>query len=79
MERAAALVPGPNVTAADLRIDSSPSGKAQEATLNGTLADMEKRLIVETLEAVGGKREEAARKLGITSRTLRNKLKAWGL
>jgi len=79
MERAAALVPGPKVVASDLRIDSAPSAKEQESSLNGTLADMEKRLIVETLESVGGKREEAARKLGITSRTLRNKLKAWGL
>jgi len=39
-----------------------------------TIADMEKRLIMKTLEANNWNKERAADVLGITSRTLRNKL-----
>ena len=75
LERAAALVSEDVVLAGDLRIDAAP-GKACAAP-NGTLADLERDAIMSTLDIVGGNREEAARRLGITSRTLRNKLKAW--
>jgi Response regulator containing CheY-like receiver, AAA-type ATPase, and DNA-binding domains len=36
---------------------------------------MEEKLIMAALEETGGNRTKAAEKLGITSRTLRNKLK----
>jgi len=43
------------------------------------LEEVERRVIEETLKACGGNREKTARQLGITSRTLRDKLKKWGL
>jgi DNA-binding NtrC family response regulator len=44
-----------------------------------TIHDMEKWLIVSTLEAEGNNQTKAADKLGISSRTLRNKLYEYGL
>lgn len=43
----------------------------------GSLEEMEIRMIIETLKATNGNRSHAARILGISSRTLRNKLKAY--
>jgi two-component system response regulator FlrC len=42
-----------------------------------SLREMEKVLVLKTLESVGWNRTMAARKLGITTRTLRNKLKIY--
>ena len=39
---------------------------------------MERRLIMGTLEALGGNRTDAAAQLGISTRTLRNKLHEYG-
>lgn len=44
---------------------------------SGTLAAMEKSLILSTLEDFGGNRTHAAEKLGISVRTLRNKIKIY--
>jgi len=43
-----------------------------------TAAEAEKRLILKTLELSGNNKAEAARRLDIDVKTLRNKLKAWG-
>ena len=40
----------------------------------GTIYDMEKELIIQTLEEVHGNKTKAAENLGISIRTLRNKL-----
>lgn len=45
---------------------------------NMTLYDMEKGLICKTLDDVDGNRTTAAKRLGISVRTLRNKLKEYG-
>ncbi|MDX1393259.1 MAG: sigma-54 dependent transcriptional regulator [Gemmatimonadota bacterium] len=42
-----------------------------------TAAEAERRLILETLEAVDGNRSEAARRLDLDPKTIYNKLKAW--
>jgi len=42
-----------------------------------TAAEAERRLIEETLEAVGGNKTEAARRLGLDPKTIYNKLKAY--
>lgn len=42
-----------------------------------TLRDMEKHLIMNTLEQVNGNKEQAAKILGVTPRTIRNKLKEY--
>ena len=50
-------------------------GGADVATLVGhTVADVERELILETLKACHGNRTHAAAILGISIRTLRNKL-----
>lgn len=45
----------------------------------GTLAAMERQMIMETLERTGGDKPEAARILGIGLRTLYRKIERWGL
>jgi len=40
---------------------------------------VEKETILRTLSAVGGNKSEAARRLGITRRTLHQKLKRYGM
>lgn len=42
-----------------------------------TIEEMERRLIIKTLDKTGGNRTHAARSLGISIRTLRNKLKEY--
>ena len=44
-----------------------------------SLQDAEKALIVQTLEETGGTKSEAARRLGITRKTLQNKLNRYGM
>ena len=48
---------------------------------NGTtpLEEVEKATILRTMEATGGNKSEAARRLGITRKTLHKKLKAYGV
>jgi DNA-binding NtrC family response regulator len=42
-----------------------------------SLEDVERKAIEETLQSTGGNKEQAARILGITSRTLRDRVKKW--
>jgi DNA-binding NtrC family response regulator len=44
-----------------------------------TLADAERLLILQTLERVGQNKAEAARQLGLDVKTIRNKLRSYGL
>ena len=44
-----------------------------------TAADVERELILLTLERTGNNKAEAARRLGVSVRTIRNKLKSWGV
>ena len=44
----------------------------------GSVKDIEKQLIMKTLDETGGNKSQAARILGISVRTLRNKLKQYG-
>ena len=55
---------------------SSPKHKV-EVEVGTSLAEMEKKLILATLEQTNGKRAKAAEMLGVTVRTLRNKLKLY--
>jgi two-component system response regulator FlrC len=53
---------------------ASVPDRAAGITLGGTIADMERELILNTLKQTDGNRTRAAEMLGITVRTLRNKL-----
>ena len=49
------------------------------AEIAGPLEQVEKRAILNTLENTGGNKSEAARRLGITRKTLHHKLKKYGM
>ena len=57
------------------------SAKPAEFLMRGDmpLEDVEKAAILNTLEAAGGNKSEAARRLGITRKTLHKKLKTYGV
>jgi two-component system, NtrC family, response regulator HydG len=46
---------------------------------DATAEDAEKELILQTLDATGNNKSETARRLGLSVRTIRNKLKAYGI
>jgi DNA-binding NtrC family response regulator len=48
-----------------------------ELLRNRPLADIEREAILATLEATGGNKTEAARRMGVSARTLSNKMKLW--
>jgi DNA-binding NtrC family response regulator len=61
-----------------LKGEEGPSDRRVVIPVGMTAAEAEKRLILKTLELVGHNKAEAARRLDIDVKTLRNKLKAWG-
>ncbi len=75
IERSCLICQGDTLLPTHLFFDEEPfpSGK-KEATLSGTIYEMEKELILKTLEEVNGNKTKAADSLGISIRTLRNKL-----
>lgn len=78
MERALIISSGPTITRQDIIPPASPARSIIDSLDPGTsLRDMEKILILKTLEAVGWNRTAAAEQLGISTRTLRNKLKTY--
>jgi len=95
VRRAVALHPGERIgleflheiegpRAAPLRetpaVKNGQMAPVEEAPALGTsLRDMERRLLESTLEAAGGNRTHAARMLGICPRTMRNKIREYGL
>lgn len=88
-ERAVALSEGPVLTLADLppleanaAAATAPSDSAAGSLPQGALAgrrldDIERQAILDTLRSTAGSRKKAAALLGITERTLRNKLKEY--
>nr|WP_245846911.1 sigma-54 dependent transcriptional regulator [Paracoccus seriniphilus] len=54
-------------------------GKSASAAPIEPLDQMERRQILRALEAVGGNRTEAARRLGVSRKTIDRKCAAWGL
>ncbi len=68
---AAEVPPSPDAPSAPPAGDSAPRATS--------LKELEKRAIVEALEATGGNRSQAAKQLGIARRTLQYKLKKLGI
>jgi transcriptional regulator with PAS, ATPase and Fis domain len=64
--------PGPNTTAPAEHVGQYVAGKDR------TLRDMEKNIIFDTLNKVQGNRTKASKILGISVRTMRNKLHEYG-
>ncbi len=84
IQRAVALCRGEVIQPEDLclvRTASGPAGPAPApAPASGTtMREMERQLIRRTLQDTGGNRTHAAKILGISLRTLRNKLNEFGL
>jgi DNA-binding NtrC family response regulator len=79
IERAAVLAPGDEIPGEMLAswLDAGP--RPAPSLVGASLDELERKAIEENLRANGGNREKTARLLGITSRTLRDKLKRWGV
>jgi two-component system response regulator FlrC len=75
LERASLLGAGPMITPADLEDRDAAPPRLSLGSLAGlTVRDMERQLIFDTLAHTKNNRTQAARLLGISIRTLRNKL-----
>lgn len=82
VERAVVLLVGDYVSERELpaSVASAPAGDASPVQLAGlSLDEVEKRAVLQTLEACGGNKSEAARRLGVTRKTLHAKLARYGL
>ena len=82
IERAVVLAAGPRIRASDFSfVTASPRslrrGGNAKSRAGMTVAQMEKELILQTLESCGDNRTRAAQTLDISVRTLRNKLKEY--
>jgi len=78
IERALIIGKGPLITKEEIVPPASSVRKGAPSFDPGySLREMEKVLVLKTLESVGWNRTLAARKLGISTRTLRNKLKLY--
>ena len=73
LERAVVVRGGEEIRAADLGLAAGPASQTLDRT------HREREALLEALRRTGGKREEAAKLLGISVRTLYYRLKQWGL
>lgn len=74
VQRAVFMCSGEQIDANDLLFDDGSSAAAG----NGRIRDMEKELILQTLKDVNGNKTQAAKILGVSVRTIRNKLNEYG-
>ncbi len=81
IERAVLLSPGPVIEELDLHIENFADMRSDRDHLSVgmTVEEAEKRLIMKTLEHTHNNRTQAAHMLGISIRTLRNKLNEYKL
>ena len=86
IERGVVLARSEYLDGNDLSIIQKPKGEDAEALpapgdidRDMSLEDVEKDVVLRTLEATNGNKSEAARRLGITRKTLHKKLKKYGI
>ncbi|MDP6762656.1 MAG: sigma-54 dependent transcriptional regulator [Planctomycetota bacterium] len=89
IQRAVVLASGEAISEEDLCLDGGtgteqppeegvhPERDLGRRLANLPMADIERYAILATLESTGGNKTEAGRRLGLTARTLSNKLKLW--
>jgi DNA-binding NtrC family response regulator len=77
VQRSIALAKDSVITPSDLFIDQIVQSQSQELKAGTTIKELEQKLITMTLEQTGGNRTYAAQMLGISLRTLRNKLREY--
>ncbi len=85
VERCVVLARSQYITLADLpfaTVGEGKSGEAGQADISSVrdipLSEVEREAVLQTLESAEGNRSEAARRLGITRKTLLKKLKLYG-
>ena len=80
VERTVIMSRGDTITFADLPpAIAGAQGKAMQTSPAISLKDMERETITKTLQQTGGNRTKAAVLLGITRKTLQNKIKEYGI
>jgi DNA-binding NtrC family response regulator len=85
LQRAWVMTPGPEIGDQWLPRDvlappvRTPSAGTFEVTVGSSLADMERQLILATLEHFGHHKERTAAALGVSLKTLYNRLKDYGI
>ncbi|MBN1478099.1 sigma-54-dependent Fis family transcriptional regulator [Candidatus Sumerlaeota bacterium] len=83
IERGVLLTRGEEMRLADLHLHPlslpHPLGECGVDSRPRTLAEMERQMIVTTLQETGGNRTRAAEILGVSVRTIRNKINEYGL
>jgi DNA-binding NtrC family response regulator len=71
------IVPSSTAVEAAVSADAVPTVDLGPSLANRPMEEIERVAILATLEATGGNKTEAARRLGLTARTLSNKMKIW--
>ena len=81
LERAVIFSEGPNIEAADLDLGETGNTPPESASARvaGTLKENERAMVADAIARWEGNRTRAAAELGITRRTLFNKLRQYGL
>jgi len=79
MERLVVLSSGPYLEPADMVFAGTILTPPAEASEVGSLKDLERDHIIQTLQRYDGHKSETARALGIDRKTLREKLKRYNL
>ncbi len=83
LERASAFCSEGVIEEKDLPTEITREGDQSDLTLKGlggvSLAKLEKEALIQTLELCGGNKAEAARRLGVTEKSVYNKLKRHNL
>ncbi len=86
IERSVLMSPGDVIRAEDIMIQARPTDEVLQPTSRGpelrpgmTISEAERQLIMKTLEYTNQNRTRAAQMLGISIRTLRNKLHEYGV
>jgi DNA-binding NtrC family response regulator len=77
IHHACVLACGDCIEPRDLPVLREAATPAQLPSSRHTLAEVERQIILDTLREVGGNKTAAALRLGVTVRTLQNKLKKY--